>query len=1282
MTAAGEDPRALFPAAAFADRYLVDTVWTGGEGQTALVRSRQGDATAVIKVLHQDVAPAEASLLLSLRHPAIPAVREIGRLPDGRAFLIRDHIVGRTLATAMPLTADVAVPIARQALEVLAYVHLRGILHLDLKPQNLILGDDGTLFVLDFGLGVRQGERAAGGTPFFAAPEQLLGGTPDPRSDLFALGAVLVVALWPHGGKPPLQRFLQCFPQQTFWHAADIRADDFPAPFPRFLERLLARRPQRRFGDAQEALEFLVGGAGRPSRSLLAPDAVGWFGDELTAAATAAGDGDVILAGGTAADRQRLGMHLLCTLPDVKELAPTAAELRVRRGGGAGLHWSVPELRRDRLAPWLDATLGLPAPALDPTIDWLRQQGPDVGATMLRLCDAGEIVPDGSRWSWPAAAAGRLRRDWVAAPVAATTDAVRTALAAGDARRAFHGWSRLRGISADEDHALRHELVPALLRDGDPARALPLTGDLPLLRLHCLFDLGRPTDAVAALPAARAAATSSADRRRLARIEAQLHAARGQPAEALQQLRTALGSERSPRETQAEAVLLEMVGRTDEAHTRLRALLPALTAADSPFLRAAVQTSLGLIERRRGEHDSARQRFEDARTLLFRLGHARHAATAAANLGLALRDLGRVDAAVESLRQARSLFLHVGDATGAAIVEANLGITALNAGDPLAAERRLQPAIVELRRLGSHAAAAMATVMLAKAQAQQGHAGAARATLLDLEPQTADTLRAEVDAIRELLVAASASPPPSSSASPSPPVVSDPSAPNRELFRTFLAVNRRLAHESDLEKAMAYLLEAAVTLSGGRTGYLLVARPDGLRREFQSGATEPTGQAFSRSLANRAMQLRRTLTGDDGLADRELADMPSIRNLQVRSAICSPFASSTGAEGAIYVEHAGRAGVFTAQDKENLEVLADQAAIAVDRMLREERLAAELEHSQRELAVVQRTARREPTTLIGDSAVMRELRAQIDKLAQHDLSVLILGETGTGKELVARSIHESGPRRKGPFVAENCSALPAELMERELFGHVEGAFTGADRDRPGLLELASGGTLFLDEVGDMPAALQVKLLRALQEKAIRRVGGGKTIPVDLRILAATHKDLRGMVTRGEFREDLFFRLAAMELRVPPLRERAGDVGLLARTFLDRLNKQHGESRKLHEAALRQLQSHRWPGNVRELEHVMARAFLLAEGETITDLHLPVVAAPVAEAGTAAPAPTVPVAPVESPWPVLTLAEAERRTVLAALAACGGDKTKAARTLDISRTALYEKLKRYGQGRSE
>jgi transcriptional regulator with GAF, ATPase, and Fis domain len=680
------------------------------------------------------------------------------------------------------------------------------------------------------------------------------------------------------------------------------------------------------------------------------------------------------------------------------------------------------------------------------------------------------------------------------------------------------------------------------------------------------------------------------------------------------------------------------------------------------------------VARRRGDLLRAREQFERAAELLFAIGHVRHAATAQQNLGVVAKDLGEHALAVARLREARTLFQLVGDQVGEARTTASLGIEALARGDAAAARPWLEQAAAAMARLGDAVTGRLVQVMLARACAEVGDLATASSLAAGLGVPDTPRMHAEWDLLQQRLRAATAA----TSAVPSPPTsatMQDRQAgPSRELFRTFLAVNRQLAQETDLDKAMRHLLDAAVTLSGGRLGYLLVAREDGMRREFQSGDAGPVGQAFSRSLAHRAMQLQRTLTGADGLADRDLQDMLSVKNLAVRSAVCAPFRSAGGTVGAIYVEHPARAGVFQEADKEALEVLADQAAIAVDRMLRDEAIANELVASRRELAVVRRTTRSGGTQLLGDSKPMRELRAQIDKLAPLELPVLVLGETGTGKELVARALHERSARHRGPFVAENCSALPAELMERELFGHVQGAFTGADRDRPGLLELASGGTLFLDEVGDMSPALQAKLLRALQEQAIRRVGASVTIQLDLRLVAATHKDLRAMVKAGTFREDLFFRLAAVELRLPPLRERTGDIEQLAEHFVQRNVAQRGRPLRLSAVARAALADYRWPGNVRELEHVVARAALLCEGEEIVDLQLPrqEVLAPATAGAGEGDAPAVASA-------VLTLKEAERRAIVVAMQACGGDKAKTARVLEISRTALYEKLKRFGLG---
>lgn len=335
--------------------------------------------------------------------------------------------------------------------------------------------------------------------------------------------------------------------------------------------------------------------------------------------------------------------------------------------------------------------------------------------------------------------------------------------------------------------------------------------------------------------------------------------------------------------------------------------------------------------------------------------------------------------------------------------------------------------------------------------------------------------------------------------------------------------------------------------------------------------------------------------------------------------------------------------------------------------------------------------------LLGDSEPMQKLRATIRKLARSQAPVFIAGESGSGKELAAREIHRLGPRAERPFVPVNCGAIPAELMESEFFGHRKGAFTGATQNHAGLFQSAEGGTLFLDEVADLPLAMQVKLLRAIQERAIKPVGGSREIPVDVRILSATHHDLEQAVREGRFRQDLYYRLNVIELRVPPLRERHGDIPGLATLMLQRIAEQWGlEARELAPDAQQLLERHSFPGNVRELENILERAATLAEGPAIhaDNIDLPATAptpeAPGEErrAGPGANNPGTPPPGVQerrTPPSVRYedvglddhLADQERQAIETALHQTGGNRTAAARLLGLSFRQLRYRLKKLG-----
>lgn len=305
--------------------------------------------------------------------------------------------------------------------------------------------------------------------------------------------------------------------------------------------------------------------------------------------------------------------------------------------------------------------------------------------------------------------------------------------------------------------------------------------------------------------------------------------------------------------------------------------------------------------------------------------------------------------------------------------------------------------------------------------------------------------------------------------------------------------------------------------------------------------------------------------------------------------------------------------------------------------------------------------------LLGDSAQMAELRSSIAKVARAESTVLLTGESGTGKELAARAIHYEGPRAGRPFVAVNCGALVDTLLESELFGHVRGAFTGADSAKKGLFVAAHRGTLFLDEIGELPLALQPKLLRALQDGEVKAVGSVKAETVETRVIAATNRDLEEQVAGGAFREDLFYRLNVITLRVPPLRERREDIPQLALHFAERAaGRAHRARVGLHPTALEWLSEQRWKGNVRELQNSIERAVVLSTGDELRP----------EDFATRSPAKTSGLAG-EDPGELVPLDELERRHILRVLRACEGQKTRASAILGINRTTLWKKLRQYG-----
>jgi len=345
---------------------------------------------------------------------------------------------------------------------------------------------------------------------------------------------------------------------------------------------------------------------------------------------------------------------------------------------------------------------------------------------------------------------------------------------------------------------------------------------------------------------------------------------------------------------------------------------------------------------------------------------------------------------------------------------------------------------------------------------------------------------------------------------------------------------------------------------------------------------------------------------------------------------------------------------------------ADQVLLVVRKAIEREGLRREVAQLHDELVAL-----RAPSGIVGRSPKIAQAIALADKVARHPSTVLITGESGTGKELIARHIHEASPRVDKPFVAVNCAAIPETLLESELFGHAKGAFTGAGADRQGLFEEAHDGTLFLDELGDLPVPLQVKLLRALQEGEVRRVGDNQSRTVDVRLVAATARDLEADVAEGKFRADLYYRINVVRIHLPALRERSEDIPELVRHFIDRFNRRLG----LHvvgvtAGAMRALVEYPWPGNVRELENIVERAMVLTDGPQLDIPQLPTLAAPSVRPDGGSPLDLSVKRRTE---------ELERALIKEALERTRGNRTRAAKLLDLSHRALLYKIRDYGLG---
>jgi serine/threonine-protein kinase PknK len=733
------------------------------------------------------------------------------------------------------------------------------------------------------------------------------------------------------------------------------------------------------------------------------------------------------------------------------------------------------------------------------------------------------------------------------------------------------------------------------------------------------------------------------------------------------------------------------VGSWDRAAHHAEVARPAAARERMALIEAGAIAVMAEVASARGDHESANRLLDEAATLV---------------AGASAREIVALD-----LQRARVL-LGAGNMSGADRVLQDNAARVRELGTPdveaawlgarsavALAEGRAADAILDLERaldlaegtgqraLVAELEARMAAAFLASGSAFLAERHSARArelwekTLASLPPELHDAFR------RHPLRARTFAP-----ASPMSAAVDVLDT------RRILEINRRLNSASSTAAVLEEAMDAAISLTNAERGFLLVETKEGresslkvtVARNLDRETIRQGNLKFSRTVAERVVRTGEPVIAVDAAFDPRFTKARSVHAMKLKSLLCVPIRSPEGILGAIYVDHRYSSGSFRTELVDVLLALGDQAALALvkARLVEElrkktkelEERNAEVEQLARgqalEIARLKRTieddgrsARPEPDKrrfdygdMVAKSASLRRILGVLDRVIDTEITVLVRGESGTGKERIARAIHANSTRASGPFVAINCGALPEPLLEAELFGYKRGAFSGAVRDQAGLFVSAAGGTLFLDELGEMPPSMQVKLLRVLQEREVRPLGANEAVSTDVRLVCATNRNLIEEVHAGRFREDLFYRVAVVDMELPPLRKRLEDILPLAEATLARLARELGRPQaQLDRRAERALLGHEWPGNVRELENVLTKAFLLGKSNVLDADDL--------ELGTATAAPR-------------GKGAALRLRIVTALEEADWNVVLAAQLLAMPRATLYRKMTRFGIRRPE
>lgn len=518
-------------------------------------------------------------------------------------------------------------------------------------------------------------------------------------------------------------------------------------------------------------------------------------------------------------------------------------------------------------------------------------------------------------------------------------------------------------------------------------------------------------------------------------------------------------------------------------------------------------------------------------------------------------------------------------------------------------------------------------------------------------------------------------------------------------YERILEISRRILSQMNLERLLDLILDEAIQLSGAERGFVVLLKEAGIEvqsaRNMDKESLKKAREKISSSIIREVTQSQAPILTLDAGEEAKLRGAESVHRMKLRSVLAVPLKEGDSVQGVIYLDNRFTAGAFQESHAKVISIFADQASLAISHA----RLLDENQQRQRELEKNQKIILRLNKSLedkvlnqeqelekakiliqtheldaprvdryrdlIGESKAMKEVLHLMDRIIDSDVTAYIHGESGTGKELIAKALHFSGPRKAQPYVSTNCASYSETLLESELFGHVRGAFTGAEKDKKGLFEYASGGSVFLDEVADMSPGMQAKLLRVLQEGEIRQVGSNKPVKVDVRIISATNKELKELVKEGKFRKDLFYRLNVVRINLPPLRERKTDIPLLVDHFMKKNKMGIPENfLSIDSPTTKALMAYDWPGNIRELENEVNRALVMGKGaitqdllsetvrekfefeqEMLHDLNLP-----------------------------RQMANFEKKIIDRALQESEGNKAKAAKLLGISRFTLHQKIK--------